>query len=198
MPTYPITMGSGPTSELKSNTEQVVDIAAAYKGNPKWYEAYGLTPALLRKVIDKYAYYSGNGLTIAKNAGNIVADIKRETGVLLNTPKVANAIGTMDMAMQSFARKYPNDFVVRWWKTGQNAVAAVAADTKKAAKSAVQKTTETLNEIKSGAASAVESLVPWYLRPKTIIFAAAGLGAVYLLLPRMAQAGVAAFKQARK
>jgi hypothetical protein len=197
------TLGFAPLlSTFKSNVQTVMDVTAAYKGNTAWYTAYGLSPSLLEKVIEKYAYYSNNGNTIAKNAGNIVADIKKETGVLLNTQQIANAIGTMDLALISYAKKYPDSGVVKWWRTGKGSISSAASATGKAVESAAktvfQKTQSTLATIKDGAGDLVDSALPWYLKPKTLIFSAAGLGAVYLLLPQIVRSVIGGVKEARK
>lgn len=182
--------------------QRIMDMTAAYKGNAKWYEAYGLTEPLLRIIIPKYAYYSDNGKSIYVNAGNIVADIKKETGVLLNTQKLANAIGTMDMALVSFARKNPKDALVTWWRTGHGTVAAAATKAattvKTSAAKALTTTVNALQDVRETVGDATDKILPWYLRPKTLVIGGAVVGVVWLLLPRLSQAGVAAYKEARR
>jgi hypothetical protein len=182
---------SGLHFTLLSNERRVESLVEQYKGDTEWYKAYGLTLNMLREVIEKYAYYSHNGQSIKENAGKIVADIRNETGVLLNAQNVANAIGTMDMAVIAYARKEPNSVTVRWWRTGQGGTAYAATKI-------INATADTVARTKAAVVDPLTDALPWYLKPKTVAVGAVTVGLVYLFLPRLVTTAIAGVKQARK
>lgn len=201
-------LGSAPSEKsylellFTGNAERVNYLTGLYKADTEWYKPYGLTPALLKMVINKYADLSKNGKSIFTNAGTIVADIKRSSGVTLDQQRTANAIGTMDLAMQSFAHKEPNHSLVKWWRTGLGLSANVVATSAAATASATKSAATTVNNvvktaavnakaaavgITKGASELVADVVPWYLRPKTLVITAVAVGAAYILLPGIAR-----------
>lgn len=184
----PETLGATPVVVI-GDKYVVMDITAAYKGNANWFAdpLYGLTKSMVEYIIPKYAYYSSNGKSIYENAGKIVADIKKEKGLLLNTQKVANAIGTMDLAMQSLARNMPDHPTIGWWRGQGGAIQQAAKKVVNTTKSAIETVSDATDEI-----------LPWYLKPKTIAVGAVGVGLVYLFLPQLTRSAFVALRESRK